>query len=260
MVNTMNFTVENLEFFILILVRISGFIYVAPFFGQNGTPRKVKAALSVFIAIIIFQTISYETIEYHGVIGYAILVVKECLIGILIGYMASICNYILSFAGNMIDIEIGFSMMNVMNPVAKIQSTITGTLYSNIIMLMLIVTNMHHYLLRAIIETFQLIPINKVEFNPTLYMAMARFLVDFFVIGFRIILPIFAAILLTNIILGILAKVAPQMNMFVIGMQLKIFVGLFVLILVIQLVPQVADFIFGEMKTMMELVIKGMMP
>ena len=81
---------------------------------------------------------------------------------------------------------------------------------------------------------------------------MLKFITDYFIIGFRIVLPVFAAILVVNTILAILAKIAPQMNMFVIGMQLKIFVGLFVMILIIEMVPSVADFIFNEMLTLLK--------
>ena len=85
---------------------------------------------------------------------------------------------------------------------------------------------------------------------------MVRYMTDYFIIGFRIVLPIFAAILLVNTILAILAKIAPEMNMFVIGMQMKVLVGLFVMTIVIELVPSVADFIFNEMIDMMKAAIE----
>jgi flagellar biosynthetic protein FliR len=87
---------------------------------------------------------------------------------------------------------------------------------------------------------------------------MVEFIKEYFIIGFRIILPIFAATLILNVILAILAKVAPQMNMFVIGIQLKIFVGLAVLFMVVALTPRVAEFIFDEMIYMMRSAIDGL--
>ena len=89
-----------------------------------------------------------------------------------------------------------------------------------------------------------------------MYQLMVRYMTDYFIIGFRIVLPIFAAILLVNTILAILAKIAPEMNMFVIGMQMKVLVGLFVMTIVIELVPSVADFIFNEMIDMMKAAIE----
>jgi flagellar biosynthetic protein FliR len=125
-------------------------------------------------------------------------------------------------------------------------------------MLMMLVTNLHHFLIQAIVDVFSVIPLGGVQISANMYVIMVQFLADFFIIGFRIILPVFAATLLLNVVLAILAKVAPQMNMFVVGLQLKVFVGLFILLLIIGLLPSVTEFIFGEMKSMMQLAIKAM--
>ena len=256
----MKFSVEHLEFLLLVLARISGFVFTAPFFGVPYIPRNLKIGFCIFITILMSYVLPYNSIEYVGVIGFASLIIKEIIVGILIGYMANICTYILNFSGQLMDMEIGFSMVNEMNPVANIQSTITANLYTYLVMLMLIVTNMHHQILKAFIYAFEIIPIGKVKFKGNIYFIMLKFISEYFIIGFRIILPIFASMLVINVVLGILAKVAPQMNMFVIGMQLKVFVGLFILTIAIRSLPQVSQFIFGEMRTMKELIIKSMAP
>ena len=118
---------------------------------------------------------------------------------------------------------------------------------------------MHHYILRAAIDSFQLIPIGKVIFKwDHLLESMIHFMSDSFVIAFRIFLPIFSVILIMNCILGILSKVAPQMNMFSVGIQMKLLAGLAVMFLTVFLLPKVANYIFYEMKLMIQLFIKGM--
>ena len=87
---------------------------------------------------------------------------------------------------------------------------------------------------------------------------MTTFMTDMFVIAFRIVLPIFASIMILNCILGIMAKVAPQMNMFAVGMQMKVLLGLLILFITVSLLPGVADFIFREMKRMIVSMIEGM--
>lgn len=253
----MKFSVEHLEIYLLILVRISAFVFAAPFFSLSSIPRKVKVGISVFIAILVFQTLAYQNVTYNGEIGYAGLILKEVIVGLLIGYFANICSSILTFSGHMIDMEIGFSMVQLFDPVAKVQATITGNFYSYLVMLMMLVSNLHHYLLLAIIDSFNIIPIASANIPPNLYLVMLKFLADFFIIGFRIVLPVFASILLLNSVLAILAKVAPQMNMFVIGMQLKVYMGLFIIFLIIGLLPSVSDFIMDEVKIMVELIIKN---
>lgn len=256
----MNFTIENLEFFLLILVRMSGFIFSAPFYSLSNVPRRVQVGLSVFLSVLLFNTMELYTLEYTGVIGYARLVVVELFIGIIIGYMTNICIYILNFAGQIIDMEIGFSMVNVMNPAANMTSTVTGTMYTYFVMLALLATDIYRYILIAMMDAFQFIPVGKAVFRISIYSIMVTFIKDYFILGFRIVLPVFAAMLMVNVVLGVLAKVAPQMNMFVIGMQLKVFVGLVILCLAGKYIPDVAEMVYSEMKTMVNEVIKVMAP
>lgn len=248
----MTYTIENFEAFFLILVRITGFIYTAPFFSLKNVPFRIKTGLSIFITVIIFFTTPYDIPEYVGVIGFASLVVLEAIAGAIMGLFANIAYHIIAFAGQIIDMEIGFSMVNELDPTTNIQTTITSNLYGYLVMLMMIITNLHHYFLRAIIDSFQIIELGRVRLNPGIYRLMVTFMLDYFIIGFRIVLPIFAAILVVNTILAILAKIAPNMNMFVIGMQLKVFVGLVVLAMIIEIIPSVADFIFNEMITLLK--------
>ena len=248
----MTFSLEQIQFFFCILVRVTAFIYAAPFFSLKSVPRRVKTGLSVAIAFILFQMLEYRAVPAGSVIDYALFIGKEILAGLIMGYFANVAYYILQFAGHMMDMEIGFSMVNEFDPISSMQITITSNLYSYAVMLILLITNMHHYILKAIIDSFEVLPVGDFIIPPTIAQAMLTFMVDYFIIGFRIVLPIFAALLIVNSVLAILAKVAPQMNMFVIGMQLKVFVGLVVLVFMITLIPSVADFIFTEMITMIK--------
>jgi len=248
----MTFTIDNFDAFLLILVRITGFISTAPFFSLRNVPVRVKTGLSIFLTAIMFYTVPYTALEYNTVIDFAILIVKEALAGVIMGFFANIAYQIVSLAGQMIDIEIGFSMVTQVDPAIAVQTTITANLYGYAVLLMMMITDLHHYFLKSIIDSFQIVGLGQVTINPGSYQLMIKFIIDYFILGFRIILPVFAAILVVNTILAILAKIAPQMNMFVIGMQLKIFVGLFVLMLVVEMIPAVADKIFNEMVLMLK--------
>ncbi|TGY96829.1 flagellar biosynthetic protein FliR [Petralouisia muris] len=254
------FTLNTFEYFLMILVRVASFVFIAPFFGMNNTPGRVKIGLSAFLALILYQVIlPKEVLEYSGVIEFAIIVLKEGITGLLIGFAANICNSIIVFSGKVIDMEIGLAMANIYDPTTNSQSGLTGTLYNYFIMLLLIVTDMHHYILRAFIDTYQIIPINGAVFDWNHLMGtMTMYVTDLMVIGFRIVLPIFATSMILNCILGIMAKVAPQMNMFAVGMQLKILIGFSVMFLTIVLLPNISNIIFTEMKRMIVSIIEGM--
>lgn len=253
------FSLIDFEILLLILVRISCLVYVAPFFNTKNVPALAKIGLSVFVSILIFGSVDASAVEYTGVLGYAVIVLKEGITGLLIGLAASVCNSIILFAGNIIDMDIGLSMAQEFDAQTNSQVTITGNMYNYFLLLLLLATNMHHYILRAIVDSFQVIPVNGQVFDwDSLMTSMIRYMGDMFVIAFRIILPVFACIMILNCILGIMAKVAPQMNMFAVGIQMKVLVGLSVLFLTVSLLPGISDFVFTEMKRMIVSMIEGM--
>lgn len=245
------FTVEYFEFYLLVLARISGFIFTAPMFNQRNIPVKVKALFSVVISYITFVALDNKDIEYAGTIDLAVVIVTEVVAGMILGFVANICVMILAFAGQLADMEIGFSMAQSMNNVNNINTTVTGNYYTYVIMLVMLISDMHLYILKAIIDSFSVINIGEVKIAVDIYVVLLKFLVEYFIIAFRIILPVFAAMLLTNAVLAILAKAAPQMNMFVVGLQLKVVIGLAVLVVSATIIGNVANFIFSEMKDMM---------
>lgn len=255
-----SFDLKNLEFFLCILMRITAFIYLAPIFSQRGVPNQFKIAMSIFMSVLIYGSIGpHEVLEYQTVYGYAVIIMKEAMTGLLIGFSASICNTIIDFAGRIIDMEVGLSMVNLMDPTTNRQSSVSAIIYQYGIMLMLLLTGLHRYLIQALAETFTLIPVYGAIFNTDkLLDSILKFMGDYIAIGFRICLPVFAVMLLLNAVLGIMARVAPQMNMFSVGMQLKVLVGLCVIFLTISMLPSVSNFIFTEMKTMMTSIVNTM--
>lgn len=257
----LSFPLSELEYFLLVFVRIASFVFVAPFFSTKGVPNHVKIGLSVFVAYIMYH-FGPEHIypEYNTVFGYWVIVLKEVSVGLLIGLAAQLCTSIVLFAGRIIDMEVGLSMANVFDPTTNEQSSITGVLLQYGVMLILYTTGLHRYLLKALMETFTLIPIDGVHIDTDkLLMTLITFLGDYIIIGFRICLPVFASITLMNIVLGLLAKLAPQMNMFSVGIQLKLLAGLSVILLTITMLPNICNFISNQIQQMVVSVVEGMM-
>ena len=253
------FSLTDFEIFLLVLVRVSCFVYIAPFFGMINVPSRVKIGLAVCITLLISGFVDTSYVGYTGMLGFAVIVLKEGITGLLIGLAANICNSIILFAGNIIDMDIGLSMAQEFDPINRTQVTITGNLYFYFLMMLLVVTDMHHVILNSFVDAFSLIPINGQVFDwEHLVASFGTYMGDMMIIAFRIFLPIFACIMILNSILGIMVKVSPQMNMFAIGMQLKILIGFFVLYLTVTLLPSVANFIFTEMRKIMVLFIEGM--
>lgn len=253
------FSFESIEYLLLIFIRIVTFVSVAPFFSTRGIPNRTKIGFSAFVAIMLNFAIPASPIQYTGIIEYATIVLKEAIVGLLIGFAANICSSIVIFAGKMMDTDMGLSMMTMFDPQSQETASISGMFYNYLVLLMLVVTSMDQFILRALIDSYTLVPINQAIFNyDSLLKTMLSYLQAYLVIGFRIALPVFASILIVNVVLGILAKVAPQMNMFAVGIQIKLLVGLLIMLIIISLIPSVSNFIFTEMKTLIVQMIEGM--
>ncbi len=252
-----SFSLYDLEYFLLIFTRISCFVFIAPFFGMANTPRRIKVVLSLYVATLMYFVLTpAPAVLPKTVLGFAIIVTKEAVTGLLIGLSAQMCTSIVMFGGAVADMEIGLSMVQLMDPATRQSTTFTGALYNYALTMALIASGMYRYLLGALADSYKLIPVNGAVFNPEkLLQSSIVFLTDYMSIGFRIILPVFCAILLLNAVLGIMARVAPQMNMFAIGIQLKILVGLSMLFVSTLLLPKISEIIFDEIrKTMVSFV------
>ncbi len=245
----LTFSMSELEYFLFVFVRIASFVFVAPFFSTRGVPNNAKAALSVFVAYIMYH-FGPEHIypEYNTILGFATVVLKEVSVGLLIGLAAQMCTSIVLFAGRIIDMEVGLSMANVFDPTTNEQASITGALMQYGVMMILYTTGLHRFLLKALMETFILIPVGNAHINTD---RLLESLIAF--------LAVFASITLMNIVLGLLAKLAPQMNMFSVGIQLKLLAGLSVIMVTISLLPDVCNFITTQIQQMIISMVEGMM-
>lgn len=253
------FSLLSFEFFLLLFVRITSFVGVAPFFGMSNTPARVKIGFSVFVSILVYGLIPQPELTYVGMFEYSTLVLKEIITGLMIGFAANLCMNVLHVAGNIADLNTGLSMATQFDPISMTESGITGNMYSYLVLLLLVVTNMQHYILRAIVDSYKVIPIQGQNFEwDNLLATMTMLVTDIFILAFRVVLPVFACIMILNCILGIMAKVAPQMNMFAVGIQLKLLLGFFVLFVTIGLLPYISDFVYTEMKKVMVAIIEGM--
>lgn len=254
-----SFSLVDFELFLLVLVRIATFVFVAPFFSMDGAPNITKIGFSGIVSILVLFAIEPQEVAYQTAFGYGVLVFKEAMTGLIIGYASNVCSAIILFAGNLIDMDIGLSMATEFDPAMNTQVTITGNIYNYFMLIFLVASDMYRYILQAIIDSFTLIPLGGAVFrSDRLLKGFSMYFADLFVIGFRIMLPIFAVIMILNCVLGIMAKVAQQMNMFSVGMQIKVLTGLAVLFLVVFLFPEVCAMVFNEMRRMMRIMVQGL--
>ncbi len=246
------------EVFLLILVRIASFVYTAPFFNMANTPQRTKLGLSLFISIIIFTIIPERSVVYSGVLDFAILVIKESIVGLLLGFVANVCTQTITFAGHIIDVNAGLSMATMYDPTLREQTSISGTFYYYSLFLLMMVSGLYQFLISAIVDSYKIIPLTAVTMNVTLYDSFLGVVADYFIIGFRIALPVFVTLMLLNAILGILTKVASQLNMFAVGIQMKLLLSFAIMYLTVAMLPAAATYILKMMKAAVKAIAGGL--
>lgn len=250
-----------LDVFLLIFVRALGLILMVPILGNKNVPYMAKIAMTFFLSILVVSTRSFEvSVSSVDVINFGLAVITEFVIGWLIGFSAYLVFSVLSLAGQFIDMQIGFSMVNVFDPMSQIQLTITGNLYYYLLILIALVTNAHYFFIEALIKSYDLIPLGKMALTPDLYASLIGYMTRYFELALTIAAPIFFVMIITNVVLGILARTVPQLNMFVIGFPIKILFGLLTIFVTLSLFSNISDWLISDSKVLMREVINGMMP
>lgn len=221
---------NQIGFFFLLFIRISGFTFVAPIFSSKNVPNYVKIGFSLAVAFILYPFFySTQIVIPESIFPYIIILFKELVVGMVIGFASSMIFYAIQSAGNILDMQIGFGIVNIFDPLSGQQLPLVGNFKYMLALIVFLVTNGHHVLLTALVDSFRLVPVTGVVFHTELMGIFVNMVTELFVLALKISLPVLVAILLTDMALGVLARTMPQMNVFVVGVPGKIIVGIFVL-------------------------------
>lgn len=228
--------VHGISVFMLIFCRMTAFFVVAPVFSTRSVPASFKIGISGIISlfILLMQGVNQPVpVDME----YILLILREILIGLLIGYVAYMIFAVIQTAGSFIDIQIGFGIANVIDPMTGTTAPVIGNFKYIFATLIFFSINGHHYLLDAVIRSYNWMPLNNDVFLRIASGNVTEFLVSAFgqsfVLAFQMAAPLIATLFLTDVALGFLARTAPQFNVFVIGIPLKILVGLAMLLLLV---------------------------
>ncbi|WP_248926359.1 flagellar biosynthetic protein FliR [Paenibacillus hamazuiensis] len=230
----MEFITQYFPGLLLVFCRISSFFVVAPVFSSRNVPAPFKIGFICFITFITFSMVGFSSsVTFDSL--YWLSIVRELLIGIILGFIAYMFFTAVQIAGSFIDIQMGFGIANVIDPMTGASSPMLGNFKYMIAMLLFLSLNGHHFLLKAIMESYQWVPLNNETFAKVYGGQISEFMLRTFAMVFALSLqmaaPLIVAFFLTDVGLGFLARVAPQFNIFALGMPLKIFIGFVLLIL-----------------------------
>lgn len=250
---------EVAKVFFLVMVRISGMIGTAPILGSNNFPLVGKIGLTAFTAMLVTPSVAAlkQTLP-TDMLSYGLMACGEVMIGMIIGSIMTLLFGAIQVGGQILDMQSGFGMMNVFNPALETQFPIFGFFLFILAVLFLLITNGHHMMLRAIVSTFDRIPLGGFVVRPRLLWEVSQFGRAVFYDGLMIAAPVGAALLLTYLVMGLIGRVIPQVQLFVVGFPLTIGVSLLVVAFSLQVYLYLLEGMFQQMFKNVEMVIRGM--
>jgi flagellar biosynthetic protein FliR len=248
---------SQFETFLLVLVRTATMLAVFPIFSAGQIPQLVRVAIALVISFVLYHVVpAMAPLPDLGALFAAI--VSQVLVGLIVGFVAYLVFMGIQFAGEIIDIQIGFAVANVINPLTQQQVTVIGEFQLTLATLVFLISDSHLLLLQGIGGSFNLLHLPYVSLDPSVAHNIVTFLTQAFLIVFKISAPPAVALFLTNVALGLMARVAPQMNVFVVGLPLQIAVGLITLAIGVPLLVNVAPQLYSDIPHHMDAVLRGM--
>lgn len=255
--NLFGLTYAQFETFVLVLVRVSVILFMLPLFSSAQVNSKVRFGLGLVVTIVVWSVVPpIKPLEGLGPLTAAVF--SQAFVGFIFGFVAFLVFVGVQFAGEVIDLEVGFSIVNVINPLTSQNVSVLGELELALASLIYLVANAHHYLFAGLAGSFTLVPLPYVSITDTLHNDMMAFFTQSFFMVFQIAAPIGVALFLTNVGLALMARVAPQLNVFAVGFPLQIMIGLTMMILSLPLLEVVLPQVFDQTPRELDAVLRAM--
>jgi flagellar biosynthetic protein FliR len=244
------FVLQFFPNFLLIFCRITAFFVVAPLFSSKTVPVKFKVGIAFFMTLITFTSLGMEE-PIPIDTDFYLSIFREVAMGLVLGYLALLFFTAVQVAGSFIDFQIGFALANVIDPMTGAQAPIFGNFKYYLAILMFLALNAHHFLIQGIMNSYEFVPLNGQLFASMESGSVSNFIIDafstMFMLAFQMAAPFVVVVFMLDVVLGIMAKTTPQLNIFVVGIPLKIIFGFVVFILTASGLVYIFSSLFNDM-------------
>ncbi|MGN1400542.1 MAG: flagellar biosynthetic protein FliR [Bacillus sp. (in: firmicutes)] len=232
--------------FLLILTRISAFFIMMPIFSYKTIPASHRIGLSALLAWTMQYAIDVPPLELDY--SFMLLVIKEAAVGLFVGFLAYMLISAIQIAGGLIDFQMGFAMANVIDPQTGAQGPLMGQYLYVMSLLFLLATDGHHLLLDGVFYSYEFIPLDSLigGFSEEgTFLFVIKSFNQAFIIAFQMAIPIVGSLFIVDIALGILARTFPQLNIFVVGLPVKIIVSFLIMLILMAVMMSAVAQLFG---------------
>jgi flagellar biosynthesis protein FliR len=247
------------ETVLLVLVRVSTMLALVPVFSQAQVPQLVRFGLGLLLALVIVRIVP-PMAPVGGLGALAVAIVSQAFVGLVFGFVAFLLFTGIQFAGEIIDTQIGFAVVNIVNPLTSQNVTVIGNLELALATLLYLAADAHHILIRGVVGSFALVPLPFVAAPELIAGDVMRFFTQALFIVFQIAAPVAISLFLVNVMLGLMARVAPQMNVFVVGFPIQITLGLVMLVVSLPLLGAVFPALIDTSAHQLDTILRAMSP
>ena len=248
----------RLDLFILMFIRVSALILASPVFGHKAMPNLVKVCLCIVLTYVMFagNALAPQP-HYDNLLGFAVLCIKELLFGMALGFVMRMFFSLVQTSGHYIDMQMGFGMVNALDVQGQTSVPITANLLSIVLLVSFFGVNGHLKLIYILNSTFAQIPVGTVSLNPLIGTTALEMFVFTFLLAVHVALPLIMSGLLGELALGFITRAVPQINVFVVGIPIKVVLGFLILLLVLPIYVSFTDVIFDRMFESVNTMIQG---
>ena len=225
---------------LMIGLRVSGLVLFAPLFGSAAIPMRIKAVLVIVVTTVLYPVLSTR-VQRAVVMQWPLVVLHELAIGIVLGLAASLLFEAAQMAGQVMSIQMGYSLVNILDPQTQVESTVVALFHQTVAMLIFLTMNVHHALLRVVTSSFDYLPVSTAQINSPFTVATLKIGGLIFTLGMRIAAPVVAATLVADVVIGLMGKASPQMPLILLGPAVKSMLGMAVLVTVLRFLPDLLE-------------------
>lgn len=245
--------VNNFVAYLMVTARISGIFTFNPIFSRQNVPMRIKVGATLALSVVAVSYMGSDTIQYvfHGVPGFVMTLLKELAIGLVLGFMTNLILTVIVYAGELMDNQIGFGMAKAMDPMTGIQMPLFANLFNYMFILYFFIIGGHLKYIELFVTSYDILPMNYGFDLDSINLAyyIANYFNTVLILAVKFAMPIIAAELITEFVIGVMMKAVPTIQIFVVNIQLKIVVGLLVLLAVARPMSDYLEYLMDIMFT-----------
>ena len=216
----------ELTLFLFVTARVGGFVLFNPILGRTNIPAAFRTGMALVLSVFVTSVSDQQPAQPSGLAEFMVLMLLEIFIGFLLGMAVNFFFYIPQLAGSMIDTQMGMTMNQMYDAGSAANMSVTGQILNVLMLLLFFAGGGHLTLLRMFITSEQIVPFGQVAVGLPAYELLLELFVECTVLSVKLCMPVLAAELIAQVGMGVLMKVIPQINVFAINIELKVIVGL----------------------------------